>query len=127
MLLYQCVGTYDSVATVTNIESSSAADDKITFTATVADIASYGLNQPVVFAGPNVTNAGLLPATTYYVKSTDAGGAGGHTRIQVSRTRANGVAGAVSTLLTSSSFSSTTGTVYNQGHDIWKRVKLDSF
>ena len=124
---YQCVGTYDSVATVTNIESSSAADDKITFTATVADIASYGLNQPVVFAGPNVTNAGLLPATTYYVKSTDAGGAGGHTRIQVSRTRANGVAGAVSTLLTSSSFSSTTGTVYNQGHDIWKRVKLDSF
>ncbi|MGY8868617.1 MAG: hypothetical protein ACKVJK_23670, partial [Methylophagaceae bacterium] len=70
---YQCVGTYDSVATVANIESPSAADDKITFTATVADIASYGLNQPVVFAGPNVTNAGLLPATTYYVKSTDAG------------------------------------------------------
>ena len=123
--VYHAVGTFDSTTTVANVFSSVATADQIEFSATVPNIASHGLNQPVVFSGTDITNSGLAANTTYYVKNVDTSGA--NTKISVSQSRTNGVAGPNVTLLTSSTFSATTGTVYNQGHDIWKRVKLDSF
>jgi len=121
---YVCTGTFDSTVTTANVEATYA-NNYIDLSATVPDIDSYGLNQPIIFTGPDLQSGGLLPNTTYYIKDINTSG---NTLVSVSRTRTNGVAGPnVSLIANSTAFSTTVGTVYTQGHDIWKRVKLDSF
>lgn len=121
---YVCTGTFDSTTTTANVEATYA-NNYIDLSATVPDIDSYGLNQPIIFTGADLQSGGLLPNTTYYIKDINTSG---NTLVSVSRTRTNGVAGPnVSLIANSTAFSTTVGTVYTQGHDIWKRVKLDSF
>ena len=96
--------------------------------ATSPNVASYGLNQPIVFSGSDIelTAGGLEANTSYYISTIDTGGA--NTKVSVSRSRTNGVAdGNVS--LSDHTFTSNIalGNVYTQGHDIWKRSRLDSF
>ncbi len=125
--IYHATGTYDSTATTANVQATTTTADQIEFTATVPNIASYGLNQPIVFTGneSELSAGGLEANTTYYVGTIDTSGA--NTKISVSRSRTNGVADANVTLTTSSTYTATLATIYTQGHDIWKRVKLDSF
>ena len=125
--LYLSVGTYNSTATAGTVLSTTATVDQIEFNATVPNIVTHGLNQPIIFTGDTTEFAagGLEVNTTYYIGTIDTSGA--NTTVSVSRTRTNGVAGSNVTLSTSSTYSSALGTVYNQGNDIWKRVTLDSF
>ena len=124
--IYHATGTYDSTATTANVQATTTTADQIEFTATVPNIASYGLNQPIVFTGneSELSAGGLEANTTYYVGTIVTGPT---TKISVSRSRTNGVADANVTLTTSSTYTATLATIYTQGHDIWKRVKLDSF
>jgi len=125
--LYLSVGTYNSTTTNGTVLSTTVTSNQIEFNAVVPNIATHGLNQPIVFTGDasEFTAGGLEVNTTYYIGTIDISGA--NTRVSVSRTRTNGVADANVTLATSSTFTSALGTVYNQGNDIWKRVTLDSF
>jgi hypothetical protein len=121
---YLCTGTYDSTTTVANV-AQTFANNYIDLSASKPDVNNYGLNQPIVFSGPDLAAGGLVANTTYYITSVNTAG---NTLVSVSRTRTNGVAGPnVSLTANSTAFTNTTGTVYTQGHDIWKRVKLDSF
>lgn len=126
--VYHATGTFDSTVNTINLLSTTATADQIEFTTTVANVASYGLNQPIVFSGSNIElEAGGLEAnTTYFIGTVDSSGA--NTKISVSRSRTNGVAdGNIS--LSNHTFTSNIalGNVYTQGHDIWKRIRLDSF
>jgi len=124
--VYLCVGAFDSSVTTANVYSSDATTDRIEFATTVSNIASYGLNQPIVFTGANITTTGLLTNTAYYIKTVNVGA---NTEITVSRSRANGIAGTTEELTTvaGGSIASVTGTAYTQGNDIWKRTNLVSF
>jgi hypothetical protein len=126
--VYYATGTFDSTVNTVNLHQTTASTDLIELAATAPNIASYGLNQPIVFSGSDIEldDAGLLANTTYYIASIDTGGA--NTAISISRSRTNGVAdGNVS--LSDHTFTSNIalGNVYTQGHDIWKRIRLDSF
>lgn len=126
--VYYATGTFDSTVNTVNLHETTASTDLIELAATVPNVASYGLNQPIVFSGSDIEldSAGLIANTTYYIASIDTGGA--NTAISISRSRTNGVAdGNVS--LSDHTFTSNIalGNVYTQGHDIWKRIRLDSF
>ena len=126
--IYHATGTYDSTATTANVQATTTTADQIEFTTSIAtNITNAMLNQPIVFSGneSELSAGGLEANTTYYVGTIDTSGA--NTKISVSRSRTNGVADANVTLTTSSTYTATLATVYTQGHDIWKRVKLDSF
>ena len=126
--VYHATGTFDSTVNTANLFSATATADQIEFSATIPNIAQYGLNQPIVFSGNEVelNASGLEANTTYYIGTIDTSGA--NTKVSVSRSRTNGVAdGNVTLVTTSYSANSSLGTTYTQGHDIWKRVKLDSF
>jgi hypothetical protein len=126
--VYHATGTFDSTVNTANLLMTTATADQIEFTATIPNIASYGLNQPIVFSGGEIelNSGGIEANTTYYIADIDTGGA--NTKISISRSRTNGVADGNVTLA-DHTFSSNValGTTYTQGHDIWKRVKLDSF
>ena len=117
---YICVGTFDSNVTTGNL--SAVASNVITVGATsIAN--TYWANQPVIFSGANVVNAGLVTNTPYYVKTAPS-----TTTLTVSKTRvAGGVAGPTVELADTVSLSGVVATIYVQGHDIWKRIQLDSF
>ena len=117
---YICVGTFDSNVTAGNL--SAVASNVITVGATsIANI--YWANQPVIFSGANVTNANLVANTPYYVKTAPSS-----TTLTVSRTRvAGGVAGPTVELTDTVSLDGVVATIYVQGHDIWKRIQLESF
>ena len=126
--VYYATGTFDSTVNTINLHETTASTDQIELAATSPTVASYGLNQPIVFSGSEIElgSAGLLANTTYYIATVDTGGA--NTAISISRSRTNGVAdGNVS--LSDHTFTSNIalGNVYTQGHDIWKRIRLDSF
>jgi hypothetical protein len=126
--IYHATGTFDSTVNTANLLSATATSDQLEFSATIPNIASYGLNQPIVFSGNEIelNASGLEANTTYYIGAIDTGGA--NTKISVSRSRTNGVAdGNVTLVTTTYSANSSLGTTYTQGHDIWKRIKLDSF
>ncbi len=126
--IYHATGTFDSTVNTANLFSATATADQLEFSATIPNIASYGLNQPIVFSGNEVelNASGLEANTTYYIGTIDTGGA--NTKISVSRSRTNGVAdGNVTLVTTAYSANSSLGTTYTQGHDVWKRIKLDSF
>ena len=119
---YICVGTFDSNVTTGNAQSVTS--NVITVGATsIAN--TYWANQPVIFSGANVINANLIANTPYYVKTAPT-----TTTMTLSRTRtASGVAGPT-VELTDATLSQVDGviaTIYVQGHDIWKRIQLDSF
>ena len=117
---YICVGTFDSNVTTGNL--SAVASNVITVGATsIAN--TYWANQPVIFSGANVINANLIANTPYYVKTAPS-----PTTLTVSKTRvAGGVAGPTVELADTVSLSGVVATIYVQGHDIWKRIQLDSF
>ena len=117
---YICVGTFDSNVTTGNL--SAVASNVITVGATsIAN--TYWANQPVIFSGANVINANLIANTPYYVKTAPS-----TTTLTVSKTRvAGGVAGPTVELADTVSLSGVVATIYVQGHDIWKRIQLDSF
>ena len=117
---YICVGTFDSNVTTGNL--SAVASNVITVGATsIAN--TYWANQPVIFSGANVTNANLVANTPYYVKTAPS-----TTTMTVSKTRvAGGVAGPTVELTDTTSLSGVVATIYVQGHDIWKRIQLESF
>ena len=117
---YICVGTFDSNVTTGNL--SAVASNVITIGATsIAN--TYWANQPVIFSGANVTNANLVANTPYYVKTAPS-----TTTMTVSKTRvAGGVAGPTVELTDTTSLSGVVATIYVQGHDIWKRIQLESF
>lgn len=117
---YICVGTFDSNVTTGNL--SAVASNVITIgTTSIAN--SAWTNQPVIFSGANVTNANLVANTPYYVKTAPS-----TTTMTVSKTRvAGGVAGPTVELADTVSLSGVVATIYVQGHDIWKRIQLDSF
>ena len=117
---YICVGTFDSNVTAGNL--SAVASNVITVGATsIAN--TYWANQPVIFSGANVINANLIANTPYYVKTAPS-----PTTLTVSKTRvAGGVAGPTVELADTVSLSGVVATIYVQGHDIWKRIQLDSF
>ena len=126
--VYYATGTFDSTVNTVNLHETTASTDLIELAATVSNVASYGLNQPIVFSGNDIElQAGGLEAnTTYFIGTINTSGA--NTAISVSRSRTNGVAdGNVS--LSDHTFTANTalGNVYTQGHDIWKRIRLDSF
>ena len=126
--IYHATGTFDSTVNTANLFSATATADQLEFSATIPNIASYGLNQPIVFSGNEIelNASGLEANTTYYIGTIDTGGA--NTKISVSRSRTNGVAdGNVTLVTTAYSANSSLGTTYTQGHDVWKRIKLDSF
>tara|TARA_Y100000389_G_scaffold204947_1_gene261132 strand:+ start:3021 stop:4493 length:1473 start_codon:yes stop_codon:yes gene_type:complete len=126
--VYYATGTFDSTVNTVNLHETTASSDLIELAATSPNVASYGLNQPIVFSGSDIelTAGGLEANTSYYISTIDTGGA--NTKVSVSRSRTNGVAdGNVS--LSDHTFTSNIalGNVYTQGHDIWKRSRLDSF
>ncbi len=126
--VYHATGTFDSTVNTINLLATTATADQIEFTTTIPNVASYGLNQPIVFSGSDIElEAGGLEAnTTYFIGTVDTSGA--NTKVSISRSRTNGVAdGNVS--LSDHTFTSNIalGNVYTQGHDIWKRIRLDSF
>ena len=117
---YICVGTFDSNVTTGNL--SAVASNVITVGATSIANTAW-TNQPVIFSGANVTNANLVANTPYYVKTAPS-----TTTMTVSKTRvAGGVAGPTVELADTVSLSGVVATIYVQGHDIWKRIQLDSF
>ena len=117
---YICVGTFDSNVTTGNL--SAVASNVITVGATSIANTAW-TNQPVIFSGANVTNANLVANTPYYVKTAPS-----TTTMTVSKTRvAGGVAGPTVELTDTTSLSGVVATIYVQGHDIWKRIQLDSF
>ena len=117
---YICVGTFDSNVTTGNL--SAVASNVITVGATSIANTAWA-NQPVIFSGANVTNANLVANTPYYVKTAPS-----TTTLTVSKTRvAGGVAGPTVELADTVSLSGVVATIYVQGHDIWKRIQLDSF
>ena len=117
---YICVGTFDSNVTTGNL--SAVASNVITIGATSIANTAW-TNQPVIFSGANVTNANLVANTPYYVKTAPS-----TTTMTVSKTRvAGGVAGPTVELTDTTSLSGVVATIYVQGHDIWKRIQLDSF
>ena len=117
---YICVGTFDSNVTTGNL--SAVASNVITVGATSIANTAW-TNQPVIFSGANVTNANLVANTPYYVKTAPS-----TTTLTVSKTRvAGGVAGPTVELADTVSLSGVVATIYVQGHDIWKRIQLDSF
>jgi len=117
---YICVGTFDSNVTTGNL--SAVASNVITVGATSIANTAW-TNQPVIFSGANVTNANLVANTPYYVKTAPLA-----TTMTVSKTRvAGGVAGPTVELADTVSLSGVVATMYVQGHDIWKRIQLDSF
>ena len=119
---YICIGNFDSNVTAGNAQSVTS--NVLTVGATsIAN--TFWANQPVIFSGANVTNAGLVANTPYYVKTAPT-----TTTMTLSRTRiAGGVAGPTVELTdaTSAQVDGVIATIYVQGHDIWKRVTLDSF
>ena len=122
---YLCVGTYDSNVTAGNLET--VASNVITFSGALAPVAnSFCPNQPIIFSGANVTNANLEENATYYVKTAPS-----TTTITLSKSRvAGGVAGPeveLTDVSDSALLSGTVATIYVQGHDIWKRIPLESF
>ena len=119
---YLCVGTYDSNVTSGNLQT--VASNVITFSGALAPVAnSFCPNQPIIFSGANVTNAGLEENATYYVKTAPS-----TTTITLSKSRvAGGVAGPQVELTDTALLSGTVATIYVQGHDIWKRIPLESF
>ena len=126
--IYHATGTFDSTVNTANLLSATATADQLEFSASIQTIELYGLNQPIVFSGNEIelNASGLEANTTYYIGTIDTGGA--NTKISVSRSRTNGVAdGNVTLVTTTYSANSSLGTTYTQGHDIWKRIKLDSF
>ena len=117
---YICVGTFDSNVTTGNL--SAVASNVITVGATSIANTAWA-NQPVIFSGANVINANLIANTPYYVKTAPS-----TTTLTVSKTRvAGGVAGPTVELADTVSLSGVVATIYVQGHDIWKRIQLDSF
>ena len=117
---YICVGTFDSNVTTGNL--SAVASNVITVGATSIANTTWA-NQPVIFSGANVINANLIANTPYYVKTAPS-----TTTLTVSKTRvAGGVAGPTVELADTVSLSGVVATIYVQGHDIWKRIQLDSF
>ena len=117
---YICVGTFDSNVTTGNL--SAVASNVITIGATSIANTAW-TNQPVIFSGANVTNANLVANTPYYVKTAPS-----TTTMTVSKTRvAGGVAGPTVELTDTTSLSGVVATIYVQGHDIWKRIQLESF
>ena len=117
---YICVGTFDSNVTTGNL--SAVASNVITIGATSIANTAW-TNQPVIFSGANVTNANLVANTPYYVKTAPS-----TTTMTVSKTRvAGGVAGPTVELADTVSLSGVVATIYVQGHDIWKRIQLESF
>ena len=117
---YICVGTFDSNVTTGNL--SAVASNVITVGATSIANTAWA-NQPVIFSGANVINANLIANTPYYVKTAPS-----PTTLTVSKTRvAGGVAGPTVELADTVSLSGVVATIYVQGHDIWKRIQLDSF
>jgi len=117
---YICVGNYDS--NVTAGVPSAVASNVITVGATsIAN--TFWANQPIVFSGANVTNAGIVANTPYYVKTAPT-----TTTMTLSKTRiAGGVAGPTVALTDTTSLTDVVATIYVQGHDIWKRITLESF
>ena len=119
---YICVGTFDSNVTAGNV--ANVVSNLITVGATSIANTTWA-NQPVIFSGANVINANLIANTPYYVKTAPT-----TTTMTLSRTRtASGVAGPT-VELTDATLSQVDGviaTIYVQGHDIWKRIQLDSF
>ena len=117
---YICVGTFDSNVTTGNL--SAVASNVITVGTTSIANTSWA-NQPVIFSGANVTNAGIVANTPYYVKTAPS-----TTTMTVSKTRvAGGVAGPTVELADTTTLGGVVATIYVQGHDIWKRIQLDSF
>ena len=118
---YVAVADYDSTAYAANIANVSSNTVGLTTTPTPA--LSTWINAPIVFTGPNVENGGLKENTTYYIKSAPT-----TETFTVSRTRTTGgVAGVQAELTDTIDLNATYVTVYIEGHDIWKRIQLQSF
>jgi hypothetical protein len=116
--VYVCTASYNSIANTVTIANATSTGDLLT----VSNTGSLTINDPIIFAGANVTQANLVAGTVYYVKAIATSGVNG--TISVSASRTSGTAGANVTLTTTAnSFSAVT---YN-GTDIWKRIALTAW
>jgi hypothetical protein len=109
--LYIATDTYNSTTYSRNVLSTTVTTNVVTLDNTT----SLVVNSPIIFTA-NI--GGLFSNTVYYIKSISS------PNITVSKSRTNGVADSVVSLVSNST--ATTATIY-VGNDIWKRIPLTSW
>jgi len=111
--MYVAVQDYNATTYQKNFTATTVTTNLITLSNTT----NISVNDPIVFSG---SSGGIVANTFYYVKTVNSG-----TQITVSPTRANGVAGSVLSLTTTSGLGFTANSY--SGADIWKRIPLNSW
>jgi len=113
--LYVATNKYNSTTYARQTTNTTATTNLITLENTTY----LEVNSPIIFTGS--TFGGLEGNVVYYVKSNDLG----NSKLTVSRTRVNGIAGPEVLLTTANG--NCVATCYTGGNDIWKRISLTAW